>query len=231
MSQAAAIFRPASRVYYKRWRPFLPKQLCASLRKVMRSQRQLLSPRSAGDGCEGSTRTHRLDSYEMLEPNRAPLPRHRLMPPNLSLCRRFPSRSRVAHSMSRNRGISRRSRRMSCFPDGSLTTTRQRMLSQGPPIGRSDRGLTSDRVVMQRQILCRLHRPRCQRRSHKRHASPVCTLCLKSGYDEDCGKSLIPPLPTWVIKYKQHLSRSPQLQAPPRLLHWPPPKLLPATHL
>jgi hypothetical protein len=151
----------------------------------------------------------------MLEPNRAPLPRHRLMPPNLSLCRRFPSRSRVAHSMSRNRGISRRSRRMSCFPDGSLTTTRQRMLSQGPPIGRSDRGLTSDRVVMQRQILCRLHRPRCQRRSHKRHASPVCTLCLKSGYDEDCGKSLIPPLPTWVIKYKQHLSRSPQLQAPP----------------
>jgi hypothetical protein len=166
VSQAAAIFRPASRVYYKRWRPFLPKQLCASLRKVMRSQRQLLSPRSAGDGCEGSTRTHRLDSYEMLEPNRAPLPRHRLMPPNLSLCRRFPSRSRVAHSMSRNRGISRRSRRMSCFPDGSLTTTRQRMLSQGPPIGRSDRGLTSDRVVMQRQILCRLHRPRCQRRSH-----------------------------------------------------------------
>jgi hypothetical protein len=181
----------------------------------MRSQRQLLSPRSAGDGCEGSTRTHRLDSYEMLEPNRAPLPRHRLMPPNLSLCRRFPSRSRVAHSMSRNRGISRRSLRMSCFPDGSLTTTRQRMLSQGPPIGRSDRGLTSDRVVMQRQILCRLHRPRCQRRSHKRLASPVCTLCLKSGYDEDCGKSLIPPLPTWVIKYKQHLSRSPQLQAPP----------------
>ena len=52
--------------------------------------------------------------------------------------------------MPRNRGISRRSQRMSCFPDGSLTTTRQRMLSRGPPIGRSDRGLTSDRVVMQR---------------------------------------------------------------------------------
>ena len=41
----------------------------------------------------------------------------------------------------------------------------------------------------------------------RHNASPVCTLCLKSGYDEDRGKSLIPPLPTWVIKYNDSTFR------------------------